>query len=114
MLIFYEEQYMRTTMIIIAVIGLTIGLLLESEKAFYETPMLTLTSSTGAAAEVLAWEANEQAESLQELVETPAHSVHEATVVVELGALLLIAVALSGYAAPRKRRGRKIRSDRIT
>ena len=112
MLIFYEEQYMRTTMIIIAVIGLTIGLLLESEKAFYETPMLT--SSTGAAAEVLAWEANEQAESLQELVETPAHSVHEATVVVELGALLLIAVALSGYAAPRKRRGRKIRSDRIT
>ena len=112
MLIFYEEQHMRTTMIIIAVIGLTIGLLLESEKAFYETPMLT--SSTSAAAEVRAWEANEQAESLQRLMKTPAHSVHEATVVVELGALLLIAVALSGYAAPRKRRGRKIRSDRIT
>ncbi|WON74282.1 hypothetical protein [Nitrosospira sp. Is2] len=103
---------MRTTMIIIAVIGLATGLILESEKAFYENPMLT--SPTGSAAEVLAWEASEQAESLERLVETPAHSVHEATVVVELGALLLIAVALSGYAAPRKRRGRKIRSDRIT
>jgi hypothetical protein len=112
MLIFYKEQYVRTTMIIIAIIGLTIGLILESEKAFYENP--PLTSPIGSTAEALTWETGEQAESLERLVETPAHSVHEATVVVELGVLLLIAVALSASAAPRKRRGRKVRSDRIT
>jgi hypothetical protein len=109
MLIFYKEQYVRPTMIIIAVIGLTIGLILESEKAFYENPPLA-----GSAAEAPAWETGEQAESLESVVEIHALPVHEATVVVELGALLLIAVALSASAGPRERRGRKVRSDRIT
>jgi hypothetical protein len=112
MLIFYKEQYVRTPMITIAIIGLTIGLILESEKAFYENP--PLTSTTDPAVDELAWEISEHAERLESLVETPAHPVHEATVVVELGALLLIAIALSASAAPRKRRGRKVRSDRIT
>jgi hypothetical protein len=112
MLIFYKEQYVRTTMIIIAVIGLTIGLTLESEKAFYENP--PLASSTGSATEASAWDNSQQAESLESVVEIPALPAHEAVVVVELGALLLIAVALSASAAPRKRRGRKVRSDRIT
>ena len=103
---------MRTTMIIIAVIGLTIGLILESEKAFYENP--ALTSHTGSAAEASTWDNSEQAESLESLRGTPAHPVHEATIVVELGALLLIAVALSASAASQKRRGRKAHSDRIT
>lgn len=103
---------MRTTMIIIAVIGLTIGLILESEKAFYENP--ALTSPTGSAAEASTWDNSEQAESLESLRGTPAHPVHEATIVVELGALLLIAVALSASAASQKRRGRKAHSDRIT
>lgn len=102
---------MRTTMIIIAVIGLTIGLILESEKAFYENPAL---SPTGSVAEASTWDNSEQAESLESSRGTPAHPVHEATIVVELGALLLIAVALSASAAPRKRRGRKVRSNRIT
>jgi hypothetical protein len=102
----------RTTMIIIAVIGLTIGQMLESEKTFYENP--SVTRPTGSAAQALAWDINEQAENLEKFVEPAAHLVHEATVVVELGALLLIAVALSGYAAPRKRSVKKVRSDRIT
>ena len=103
---------MRTTMIIIAVIGLTIGQILESEKTFYENP--PVTNPTGSAAEALAWDVSEQAENLERLVEPAAHPVHEATVVVELGTLLLIAVALSASAAPRKRRVRTVRSDRIT
>jgi hypothetical protein len=99
-------------MIIIAVIGLTIGQMLESEKTFYENP--PVTRPTGSAAEALAWDINEQAENLERVVEPAAHSVHEATVVVELGALLLIAVALFGYAGLGKRSVKKIRSDRIT
>jgi hypothetical protein len=89
-----------------------LGQILESEKIFYENP--PVTSPTGSAAEELAWDINEQAENLERLVEPAAHSVYEATVVVELGTLLLIAVALSGYAAPRKRSVKKVRSDRIT
>ena len=112
MLIFYKEQYVRTTLIIIAVIGLTIGLMLESEKAFYENP--PLASSTGSPTEVLEWATGKQAESLESVGEISALPAHEATVIAELGALLLIAVALSASAAPRERRGRKVRSDRIT
>jgi hypothetical protein len=98
-------------MIIIAVIGLTIGLILESEKAFYENPAL---SPAGSVTEASTWDNSEQAASLESLRGTPAHPVHEATIVVELGVLLLIAVALSASAAPRKRQGRKVRSNRIT
>jgi hypothetical protein len=98
----------RTTMIIIAVIGLTIGQILESEKTFYESP--PVTSPTDSAAEALPWNIREQAENLERLVEPAAHPVHEATVVFELGTLLLMAVALSGSAAPV----RTARSDRTT
>jgi hypothetical protein len=99
------------TMVIIAIISLTIGLILEKEQAFYEDQPITSVGVTVPASQTLAEEAGEQAENL---VQAPAHSAHELAIVAELGSLLLLAVALFGHVMPPKRSTRAARTDRIT
>ena len=99
------------TMVIIAIISLTIGLILEKEQAFYEDQPVASVGVTVPASQTLAEEVGEQAENL---VQAPGHSAHELAIVAELGSLLLLAVALFGHVMPPKRSTRAARTDRIT
>lgn len=99
------------TMVIIAIISLTIGLILEKEQAFYEDQRVASVDVTVPASQTLAEEVGEQAENL---VQAPGHSAHELAIVAELGSLLLLAVALFGHVMPPKRSTRAARTDRIT
>jgi hypothetical protein len=99
------------TMVIIAIISLTIGLILEREQAFYEDQSVASVGVTVLASQTLAEEAGEQAERL---VQAPGHSAHELAIIAELGSLLLLAVALFGHVMPPKRSARAARTDRIT
>jgi hypothetical protein len=99
------------TIVIIAIISLTLGLILEKEQAFYENQPVASVVVTPPASQAFAEEVGEQAESL---LQAPGHAAHEMAIIAELGSLLLLAVALFGHVMPPKRRARAARTDRIT
>ncbi len=98
------------TIVIIAIVSLTLGLILEKEQAFYENQPAASVVVAPPASPAFAEEVGEQAESL---LQAPGHSAHELAMLAELGSLLLLAVALLGHVMPPKRRARA-RTDRIT